>query len=38
MKIIYIYMYVFLIHKPFIRFTFSGRRITLFAPAWLGDS
>ena len=29
---------VFLIHKPIIRFTFSGRRITLFAPARLVDS
>ena len=27
-----------LIHKPIIRFTFSGRRITLFAPARLVDS
>ena len=29
---------VFLIHKSIIRFTFSGRRITLFAPACLVDS
>ena len=27
-----------LIHRPIIRFTFSGRRITLFAPARLVDS
>ena len=27
-----------LIHKPMIRLTFSGRRITLFAPACLVDS
>ena len=27
-----------LIHRPIIRFTFSGRRITFFAPARLADS
>ena len=27
-----------LIHRPILRFTFSGRRITLFAPARLVDS